>query len=164
MVILQHLSDYFAVPCFAPSTKAGLLDSEKADKMPRMFAGLRFCSWTSAVVACSLMLWTPVSTPWLHEHNGEYFHDHGSGLLHGHWEPASSDRPLLRSPRSGPEARYRDWIQLDKSLSVVASEIDIREEGRVDLQLNRLPLTRITSPWAHGPPWLADHSLRSPPA
>jgi len=133
--------------------------------MPGMFGDfLRSVSWTWTIVACSIVLWTPVSTPWLHEHNGEYFHDHGTGFLHGHWGPESPDEPLLRSPRSRPEARYWDWVQVDKSPTVVTSEIEIRDRDAVHLQFNKLPLARITPPWAHGPPWLADHSLRSPPA
>jgi hypothetical protein len=43
-------------------------------------------------------------------------------------------------------------------------EIDIDDQIGVDLRWNSLPLTKISCPWAHGPPWLADRSLRSPPA
>lgn len=140
-----------------------MLDSKKADTISNMLGRfLRTAPWSWAIVACSLVLWAPISTPWLHEHDGAYLHDHGTGVIHAHWGPESHDQPLIQAPQSKNETRYCDWIQLDKSPTVFLSQIDIDDQHGVDLQCNSQPLARITSPWAHGPPWLAKGSLRSP--
>src|SRR5262245_45436730 len=130
-----------------------------------MFVRLsRTAPWSWAVVACSLVLWVPISTPWLHEHDGEYLHDHGTGFVHAHWGPESHNQLLIQVPRSPNGTRYWEWVQLDKSPTLVIVQIDIDDQHEVDLQFNSQPLAKIISPWAHGPPWLADRSLRSPPA
>lgn len=111
---------------------------------------------------CGLLLGTVLPAPWLHEHSGEYFHDHGFGLVHAHWQVDSSDQPLLQEPEDA--VRYLDWLNVhypssgsDAAPGTYAGHVVITDWNG--------PLTAATdTPRAHGPPCLANLSPRSPPA
>lgn len=109
---------------------------------------------------CGLLL-TILPAPWLHEHTGEYFHDHGFGLVHAHWLMDSSDQPLLQEPKD--DVRYLDWLNVHNSSGGPDAALGIHQGHAVITYWNG-PLTTATdTPRAHGPPWPANLSLRSPP-